>query len=172
MRQKENFMRRLLVLICLSSFSVAGYCQQRFSNLLQFNYTASSGGGDGSIAGLKYLGQCTIGQHFTAGGGVGQEIWFDNRIKTFYFSSILGDARYYFKDNEAGSNFFISPGYALKLFDASATGYNFSTGLGSKIPLEGGQKLMVSLGFDFHNVRNEGYKRTFRGVCFNVGVVL
>lgn len=165
-------MRSSLLFVFLLCLSFKGFTQSRFDNLFQFNYVASSGGGDGSIVGLKYIGSVPAGGHITAGAGLGHEIWFDNRIKTFHFSSILADLRYYFKGSDAGSNFFITPGYAVKLFDQSAAGFNINAGLGSKIPIGDEQKLMVGLGFDFHNTNNDGFKRTYRGVTFNVGIVL
>ncbi len=165
-------MRNIILLLFLSGLSLTCFSQPKISNLFQFNYTASSGGGDGSIAGLKYIGSFAVEEHFTVGAGLGQEIWFDNRVKSYNFSSVMADVRYYFKGTDMGSNFFVTPGYAVKVFDRSSAGFNLNTGFGTKIPLGGEQKLMVGLGFDFHNVDDVSYKRTFRGVAFNVGVVL
>lgn len=146
--------------------------QSKYTNLFQFNYIASSGGGDGSIAGLKYAGTFSAGNHITAGGGVGYDVWFDNVAQTFHFSSVLADLRYYFRGSESGPDFFFTPGYAVKIFDNSATGFNLNSGLGSKIPLNDKQQVIVGLGFAFQNVRNQQYRRDFRGVSFNVGIAL
>ncbi|GEM_PF-4716736 len=166
----EN-MRSSLLSLFFISLSLCCFSQSKFSNLFQFSYIASSGGGDGSIVGLKYIGSMAAGEHITAGAGIAHDIWFDNRIRTFNFSSVLADLRYYFKGSDAGSNFFFTPGYAVKVSDRSSTGFNLNTGLGSKIELNSQQKLMVGLGFDFHNVQDEGFKRTFRGVTFNLGLL-
>ncbi len=165
-------MRHLLIFICSLFVSLAASSQTKVDNLFQFNYIASSGGGNGSIAGLKYIANLPVGNKFTAGAGIGHDFWFDNRVKTFHFSSVLADVRYYFRGNEMGSNFFATPGYAVKVFDGSSSGFNLNTGLGSKIPLNDQQKLMVGLGFAFHNVDDEAFKRNFRGVTFNLGIVL
>lgn len=164
-------MHKPLLLLLLLLLSFTGFSQSRFSNLFQFNYVASSGGGDGSILGFRYIGSVAVGERLTAGAGVGHDIWIDNRIKTFNFSSVLADLRYYFKGNEMGSNVFVTPGYAVKVFDSSTTGFNLNMGLGSKIPLNDQQKLMIGLGFDFHNIHEDRYRQTFQGVTFNVGLV-
>lgn len=165
-------MRHSVIFIFSLFVSFTAVSQSKVDNIFQFNYIASSGGGNGSIVGLKYIASLPVGQNFTAGAGIGHDLWFDNRVKTFHFSSILADVRYYFKGNEMGSNFFATPGYAVKVSDGSSSGFNLNTGLGSKIPLNDQQKLMVGLGFAFHNVNDEAFKRNFRGVTFNLGIVL